>query len=130
MVLNPGRREKDAEEEAINIGWRRRILMLPVPHIQPACFFVNPTHLGLNEILDGDIPRIAKEDADRLERHYLQEGDILIARRGEFHLLELLSHYAKLGEANRETWQGRQEPLEKMMFRHQDRHGRQLRLSA
>jgi len=45
---------------------------------------VNPTHLGLNEIFDGEIPRIAKEDSDRLDRHYLQEGDILIARRGEF----------------------------------------------
>ncbi len=45
---------------------------------------VNPTHLGFNEIVDQDIPRINQDDANRLDRHYLQEGDVLIARRGDF----------------------------------------------
>jgi type I restriction enzyme S subunit len=45
---------------------------------------VNPTHLGMNEIRDTDIPLVSMEDADRLEKHYLKTGDILIARRGDF----------------------------------------------
>lgn len=45
---------------------------------------VNPTHLGVNTIHEERLPRISKEDADRLSRHYLMEGDILISRRGDF----------------------------------------------
>src|ERR1017187_8144034 len=45
---------------------------------------VNPTHLRLNGIDESNVPRIDKELADTLSRHYLREGDILISRRGEF----------------------------------------------
>ncbi|MHC1687944.1 MAG: restriction endonuclease subunit S [Methanothrix sp.] len=45
---------------------------------------VNPTHLGFNTINEGALPFIDKEDADRLSKHYLIEGDILISRRGDF----------------------------------------------
>jgi type I restriction enzyme S subunit len=45
---------------------------------------VNPTHLGFNTIVEDNLPKIDKEDADRLARHYLVEGDILISRRGDF----------------------------------------------
>lgn len=54
---------------------------------------VNPTHLGVNSIRPNDIPRISREDADRLARHYLAEGDVLLPRRGDF------SRYAYVGEA-------------------------------
>lgn len=45
---------------------------------------VNPTHLGFNTIVEDRLPFINKEDADRLSKHYLIEGDILISRRGDF----------------------------------------------
>ncbi len=45
---------------------------------------VNPTHLGFNTIVEDRLPFISKEDADRLSKHYLIEGDILISRRGDF----------------------------------------------
>jgi type I restriction enzyme S subunit len=45
---------------------------------------VNPTHLGFNTIIEDHLPFISKEDADRLSRHYLIKGDILISRRGDF----------------------------------------------
>ena len=44
---------------------------------------VNPTHLSGNRINHEDVPRVPKEVADRLGRHYVQLGDILFARRGE-----------------------------------------------
>jgi type I restriction enzyme S subunit len=45
---------------------------------------VNPTHLRFNSIVDDAIPRISREKADSLYKHYLMEGDILISRRGDF----------------------------------------------
>ncbi len=45
---------------------------------------VNPTHLGFNTINEESLPFISKEDADRLSKHYLIRGDILISRRGDF----------------------------------------------
>ena len=45
---------------------------------------VNPTHLGFNTINEGSLPFISTEDADRLSKHYLIRGDILISRRGDF----------------------------------------------
>ena len=44
---------------------------------------VNPTHLWGNRINHEDVPRISPETAARLERHRLEAGDILFARRGE-----------------------------------------------
>mgnify|MGYP001342073569 CR=1 FL=1 len=45
---------------------------------------VNPTHLGYNTINEEYLPFIDKKDADRLSKHYLINGDILISRRGDF----------------------------------------------
>ncbi|HEY7418650.1 MAG TPA: restriction endonuclease subunit S [Ktedonobacteraceae bacterium] len=45
---------------------------------------INPTHLGQNTITEDHLPFVAREDAERLARHYLAEGDILIGRRGDF----------------------------------------------
>ncbi len=45
---------------------------------------VNPTHLLVNGIDESSVPRIDKELADTLSRHYLREGDILMSRRGDF----------------------------------------------
>ena len=45
---------------------------------------VNPTHLGYNTINEEHLPFIDKKDADRLSKHYLIKGDILISRRGDF----------------------------------------------
>jgi type I restriction enzyme S subunit len=44
---------------------------------------VNPTHLWNNQINHEDVPRVSPETATRLERHRLEVGDILFARRGE-----------------------------------------------
>ncbi len=44
---------------------------------------VNPTHLWGNRINHEDVPRLSPETAQRLERHRLEAGDILFARRGE-----------------------------------------------
>jgi type I restriction enzyme S subunit len=52
---------------------------------------VNPTHLRTNAIDETHLPRIDKADADRLSRHYLRDGDILISRRGDF------SRYSYIG---------------------------------
>jgi type I restriction enzyme S subunit len=53
---------------------------------------VNPTHLRFNSISEDNIPRISKEKADSLTKHYLLEGDILISRRGD------LSRYSYVSE--------------------------------
>lgn len=53
---------------------------------------VNPTHLGFNTIIEDHVPLITKDDADRLERHYLEIGDILISRRGDFSRYSYISH--------------------------------------
>lgn len=45
---------------------------------------VNPTHLGINTIVEDYLPKIDRKDADRLAKHYLHKGDILISRRGDF----------------------------------------------
>ena len=45
---------------------------------------VNPTHLGVNTIVEDHLPFISKADADRLAKHYLRRGDIIIGRRGDF----------------------------------------------
>src|SRR5207302_8950445 len=45
---------------------------------------VNPTHLGVNTIIEDSPPLISRENADRLSKHYLIEGDILMSRRGDF----------------------------------------------
>ncbi|NOQ45144.1 MAG: hypothetical protein GQ559_00455 [Desulfobulbaceae bacterium] len=44
---------------------------------------VNPTHLAGNQINHEDVPRVSEEVADRLQRHCLQQSDILFGRRGE-----------------------------------------------
>ena len=44
---------------------------------------VNPTHLAENRINHEGVPRVSEKVATRLERHRLQELDILFARRGE-----------------------------------------------
>jgi type I restriction enzyme S subunit len=45
---------------------------------------INPTHLGVNTIVEDHLPFISFEDAKRLARHSLEEGDILVSRRGDF----------------------------------------------
>lgn len=45
---------------------------------------INPTHLGMNTIAEEHLPLISEEDAARLSRHSLAEGDILLSRRGDF----------------------------------------------
>jgi len=44
---------------------------------------VNPTHLWGNRINHEDVPRVSPETAAQLDRHRLEAGDILFARRGE-----------------------------------------------
>ncbi|HYE36310.1 restriction endonuclease subunit S [Methylocaldum sp.] len=44
---------------------------------------INPTHLSGNRINHEHVPRVSLETAARLNRHLLQAGDILFARRGE-----------------------------------------------
>ena len=44
---------------------------------------VNPTHLWGNRINHEDVPQVSPETVARLERHRLEAGDILFARRGE-----------------------------------------------
>lgn len=44
---------------------------------------VNPTHLWGNRINHQDVPRVSPETAARLDKHLLETGDILFARRGE-----------------------------------------------
>lgn len=44
---------------------------------------VNPTHLWGNRINHENVPRVGKETALKLDRHLLEVGDILFARRGE-----------------------------------------------
>ena len=44
---------------------------------------VNPTHIHAGRIVHNNVPRISEEDAHRLQRHCLQDSDILFARRGE-----------------------------------------------
>jgi type I restriction enzyme, S subunit len=45
---------------------------------------VNPTHLGIDTVVENSLPLISEEDAMRLSKHYLIEGDILVSRRGDF----------------------------------------------
>lgn len=44
---------------------------------------INPTHLEGNRINHENIPKVSTETAARLQRHQLEPGDILFARRGE-----------------------------------------------
>ncbi|ACV80901.1 restriction endonuclease subunit S [Nakamurella multipartita] len=44
---------------------------------------VMPVNLGDNEIREAGIARIGVEDAHRLRRHALREGDIIFSRRGD-----------------------------------------------
>ena len=44
---------------------------------------VNPTHLEAGRIVPDNVPRISKQDADRLKRHRLEASDLLFARRGQ-----------------------------------------------
>ena len=53
-------------------------------YIQSGVPVVNPTHLLFNGIDTGRLPHVSRELADSLSRHYVQEGDILISRRGDF----------------------------------------------
>jgi type I restriction enzyme S subunit len=53
-------------------------------YVQSGFPVVNPTHLLFNGIETDRLPKISKELADTLSRHYLFEGDILISRRGDF----------------------------------------------
>lgn len=52
-------------------------------YLEEGIGIVNPTHLWGNRINHEDIPRVSLETAARLERHRLEAGDILFARRGE-----------------------------------------------
>jgi type I restriction enzyme S subunit len=45
---------------------------------------VNPTHMGFNSIFEEKLPKVLEVKARELSRHALQQGDILIARRGDF----------------------------------------------
>lgn len=47
----------------------------PVPVIPTSC-------IGIRRIVDNGFPRITREKADTLSRHYVEPGDILFARRG------------------------------------------------
>jgi type I restriction enzyme S subunit len=51
---------------------------------------VNPTHLEGNRINHTNVPRVSAETGARLDRHVLQRGDILFARRGEIGRLGLV----------------------------------------
>jgi type I restriction enzyme S subunit len=53
-------------------------------YVQSGVPVVNPTHLLVNGIETDRLPHISEKLADGLSRHYLQEGDILISRRGDF----------------------------------------------
>lgn len=53
---------------------------------------INPTHMGTNTVVEEQLPLISEQDAKRLSRHSLKEGDILISRRGDF------SHYSYITE--------------------------------
>lgn len=53
---------------------------------------INPTHLRFNYIDESELPFIDKSLADTLSKHYLQKGDILISRRGDF------SRYSFVGD--------------------------------
>jgi len=53
---------------------------------------INPTHLEGNRISHTDVPRVSPEEADRLERHRVEVGDILFGRRGELGRHGLVSH--------------------------------------
>ena len=44
---------------------------------------INPTHMDAGRIVHDNVPRISEEDAHRLQRHRLEDSDILFARRGE-----------------------------------------------
>ena len=44
--------------------------------------------MGHNSVIEDRLPYISREDADRLSKHYLRKGDVLMARRGDF------SHYS------------------------------------
>lgn len=44
---------------------------------------VMPQDIGDNVILDADIARITEEDANRLSKYLLREGDIVYSRRGD-----------------------------------------------
>lgn len=44
---------------------------------------VNPTHLGAGRINHENVPRVSDENANRLGRHRLCVGDIVLARRGQ-----------------------------------------------
>ena len=44
---------------------------------------VNPTHLNAGRIDHENVPKISDENANRLKRHRLRHGDIVIARRGQ-----------------------------------------------
>jgi type I restriction enzyme S subunit len=56
---------------------------------------INPTHLGGNQIERTDVPRVSPETASRLERHKVEDGDILFARRGEIGRHGLVSEHER-----------------------------------
>jgi type I restriction enzyme S subunit len=53
-------------------------------YVQTGIPVVNPTHLGFNLIEREQLPHVSEELANSLSKHYLQLGDILISRRGDF----------------------------------------------
>jgi type I restriction enzyme S subunit len=61
-------------------------------YVQSGIPVVNPTHLLINGIETDRLPHISEKLAHSLSRHYLQEGDILISRRGDF------SRFAFIGQ--------------------------------
>ena len=44
---------------------------------------IMPENIGDNELSIGNIARITQEDADRLSRYIVREGDIVYSRRGD-----------------------------------------------
>jgi type I restriction enzyme S subunit len=52
---------------------------------------VNHTHLRENDVDESQLPRISPDRAHQLKRYSLDEGDILISRRGDFGRYSLVS---------------------------------------
>lgn len=52
-------------------------------YLQTGVAVVNPTHLAAGRIVHSSVPHISEQDAHRLQRHRLEDSDILFARRGE-----------------------------------------------
>jgi type I restriction enzyme, S subunit len=54
---------------------------------------VMPTNLGDNRIVEKSIARVGRHDVERLKRHRLREGDIVLSRRGDVGRRAIVSPY-------------------------------------